>query len=38
MGNTKYVEESSDELLLNAEKNIIVVKELMRGNYYNSYR
>jgi HEPN domain-containing protein len=34
MGNTKYVEESPDDLLLNAEKDIIVVKELMRGNYY----
>jgi hypothetical protein len=34
MGNTKYVEESPDDLLLNAEKDIIIVKELMRGNYY----
>jgi HEPN domain-containing protein len=34
MGNQKYVEESSDDLLLNAEKDMIVIKRLMLGNYY----
>jgi HEPN domain-containing protein len=34
MGSPKYVEESSDDLLLNAEKDMIVIKRLMRGSYY----
>jgi HEPN domain-containing protein len=34
MGSRKYVEESFDDLLLNAEKDIIVIKRLMRGSYY----
>jgi HEPN domain-containing protein len=34
MSSSKYVEESPDDLLLNAEKDIIVIKRLMQGNYY----
>jgi HEPN domain-containing protein len=34
MGSPKYVEESADDLLLNAEKDMIVIKRLMRGSYY----
>jgi hypothetical protein len=34
MGSSKYVEETSDDLLLNAEKDIIVIARLMHGSYY----
>jgi hypothetical protein len=34
MGRPKYVEESSDDLFLNAEKDIIVIKNITRGSYY----
>jgi HEPN domain-containing protein len=36
MGSPKYVEESSEDLFLNAEKDIIVIKNLTRGSYYLS--
>jgi HEPN domain-containing protein len=34
MGNSKYVEESPDDLLLNAEKDMIVIKRILQGDYY----
>jgi hypothetical protein len=33
MGSLKYVDESCDDLLFNAEKTMIAIKRLMRWSY-----